>query len=226
MNPTHDRDEHVQEITAAVEAAIERLDARDKAAEAVEREKAAKKEKLAERVSVAAIALTMLMSFLGFARSERDDSAKDLRTQADKARREAEANWTLYQTRAAERAGFVTADDALAREVATLGDGDPRMRIAELNHVEYATRVAQLDNESRRVFFVIQDLNKGALLALRQAHRIDSQIERYDLGTRVLTLALVILSVVLLASQQRLFWVGVLVSFIGAGIAVSGYFIR
>jgi hypothetical protein len=39
-------------------------------------------------------------------------------------------------------------------------------------------------------------------------------------------LALVILSVVLLASQEQLFWVAVLISFIGAGVAVSGYLIR
>jgi hypothetical protein len=218
--------EHLDEIAATVEKAIARLDERDRAEQAHEKARAALKERLSNRVSVAAIALTMLMSFLNFARSERDDAAHAERTMADKAKRESEANWTLYQTRSTERSGYVVAEDLLTREVAALPDSDPRVRVAELNHVEYATRIASLDNENRRVFFVIEDLERTYIQALRRADHIDRKIERYDMGTRILTLALVILSVVLLASQEQLFWVAVLISFIGAGVAVSGYLIR
>ncbi len=217
---------HLEEIAAAVEKAIERLDARDRAEQAEEKRKAAEKEWMSTRVSVAAIALTMLMSFLNFARSERDDAQKALRQQATRAQREIDANWTLYQTRQSERSGFVRADDSLMREVTGLADGDARLRLAELHHVEYASRVASLDNENRRVFFVIQSLEREQILALRQAEHIDDKIGRYDMGTRVLTLALVILSLTLLANRRQLFYAAVLIAFIGAGIAVGGYFLR
>jgi hypothetical protein len=109
--------------------------------------------------------------------------------------------------------------------VAALPPGDPRLRVAELNHVEYASRITALDNESRRVFFVIQDLERRHQSLMRQAQHIDRKIEQYDMGTRVLTLALVILSVTLLANQEQLFWMAVLIAFVGAGIAVNGYFV-
>jgi Domain of unknown function (DUF4337) len=217
---------HLEDISAAVEKAIERLDARDKAEQAHEKQQAERKEQLSNRVSIAAIALTMLLSFLNFARSERDDAGKALRADAAKAQREADANWSLYQTRAAERDGYVRSEDELTRAVATLAEGDPRLRLAELNHVEYASRITALDNENRRVFFVIEELERRQMLATRQVQHIEDKIDRYDMGTRVLTLALVILSVTLLANQRHLFSAAVLIAFIGAGIAVSGYFLN
>jgi hypothetical protein len=219
-----DRKQHLRDITEAVEAAIHRLDERDQAVEHAEKQKSERKEALATRVSVAALALTMLMSFLGFARAERDDAAKEARRTADSAKRDAEDNWSLYQARASERAGYVVAEDGVTREAQALPDGDPRLRLLSLNHVEYATRVAQVDNESRHIFFVIQSLERTRILELRDAERIEAQIARYDMGTRILTLALIILSVVLLANQERLFWIAILIALAGAAISVSGYF--
>jgi hypothetical protein len=218
-----DRHEHLQEITDAVEAAIRRLDERDKATEHIEKEKAARKEGLSTRVSVAALALTMLMSFLGFAHGERDDAAKDARRIADSAKRDMEDDWSLYQARASERAGYVVAQDGLMREAQALAPSDPRLRLYDLNHVEYANRITQVDNEARHLFFTIQALGRTRILKQREADHIDDQIARYDMGTRILTLALIILSVVLLANQERLFWIAVLIAFAGAGVAVSGY---
>ena len=215
---------HLDDIAAAVEAAMERLEARNKIHDAEEKRRAAEKESLSNRVSVAALALTMLLSFLGFARSERDDAAKEQHHVADKARQDAEDNWTLYQNRAAERAGYMVAEDQITREASGLAEDDSRYRLAALNHVEYATRVSQLDNENRHVFFVIEALERPQARAQRAAAHIEQKIERYDMGTRVLTLALIILSVTLLANQSRLFLLGVIVAFAGAGIAVSGYF--
>ncbi len=40
----------------------------------------------------------------------------------------------------------------------------------------------------------------------------------------MLTLALVLLSVTLLASRRGLFWVAVLTALVGAAIAIAGYF--
>jgi hypothetical protein len=219
-----DRKQHLAEITEAVEAAIHRLDERDKASELIEKQKAERKEALSERVSIAALALTMLLSFLGFAHGERDGAAKEARRIADAAKRDSEDNWALYQARSSERANVVVAEDSLTREGQTLQPNDPRLRLLALNHIEYATRITQVDNESRHLFFVIQKLERTRILKLREADHIDAQIARYDMGTRVLTLALVILSVTLLANQERLFWVAVLTSFVGAGIAISGYF--
>ena len=218
--------EHLKDIAAAVEQAIERLDARDKAEQAHEKAIAHEKERLSDRVSIAAIALTMLLSFLGFARGERDDAGKELRTEASRAEREADAHWTLFHSRDTERDGYVRAEDALTREVATLAESDPRLRMAQINHVEYAYRIATIDNENRHIYFVIQDLETKEIQSLRAAEHIDDKIARYDMGTRVLTLALVILSVTLLANQKHLFSAAVVIAFIGAGIAVSGYFMR
>jgi hypothetical protein len=220
-----DRKQHLAEITEAVEAAIHRLDERDKAAQQGEKQKGERKEALSTRVSVAALALTMLLSFLGFAHQERDDAAKGARHIADAAKRDSEDNWSLYQARASERANYVIAEDSLTREAQTLAPGDARQRLLALNHVEYATRITQVDNESRHLFFIIQKLARTRIQKLREADHIDAQIARYDMGSRVLTLALVILSVTLLANQERLFWVAVLTSFAGAGVCISGYFL-
>ena len=76
------------------------------------------------------------------------------------------------------------------------------------------------------MFFVIGDLERRQIQALRQADHIDGKIARYDMGIRVLTLALVILSVTLLANQRHLFSAAVIIAFIGAAISVSGYFMR
>ena len=73
---------------------------------------------------------------------------------------------------------------------------------------------------------MIEDLEHSQVQAVRTADHIDAKIARYDMGTRVLTLALVILSLTLLANQRYLFSASVLLAFIGAGIAVSGYFMR
>jgi hypothetical protein len=215
---------HLDDITAAVERAIERLDARDKAEQAADQARSRAKEALAERVSIAAIALTMLMSFLNFARSERDDAGKQLRLDASRAERELDANWSLYHARASQRDGYRRAEDQLTLAVAGMKDGDPRLKLAELDHVEYAARIAAFDNENRHTFFVVEELERRQILAIREATHIDAKIGRYDIGTRVLTLALVILSLTLLANQRHLFSAAVLIAFVGAGIAVSGYF--
>ena len=90
---------HLEDIATAVKKPIERLDARDKAEQAHEKQRSDEKERLSQRVSIAAIALTMLMSFLNFARAERDDFGKNLRVDASRAEREADAHWTLYHAR-------------------------------------------------------------------------------------------------------------------------------
>ena len=207
-----------------IEAVLEKYDARRRAEDAADKEKAAEKEGLTNRVSIAAIAVTMLMSFLNFARTERAGASANATTDAQHAKADAESDWAYYQTRNAERASYQLADETLSREANALQDGDPRTREAEVHHVEYATRISAIDDGNRQVFFSIQELERRRIVQMREAARIDRKVGRYDMGTRVLTLAVVLLSVTLLANRRFLFWVAVATALVGAVIAVAGYF--
>ena len=220
-DPTGDR----EEIKRAVHEAIEALQQTREEKEAAEKEHAKRKDRLTSRVSIAAISLTMLMSFLNFARTERDHAATNARTQAANARSASEANWAHYQTTTAERSNYRVADDALVQLADALPDEDPRVGAAHVRHIEYQSRMREIDRENQQVFFVVQDLERRAVLATRAADSIDRGVARYDLGSRVLTLALVLLSVTLLANRNYLFWVGIGVASVGGAIAINGYFL-
>jgi hypothetical protein len=212
------------DLADEIESILERYDAKRRAEDAVEKELAARKEELTGRVSVAAIALTMLMSFLGFARAERQEASDNAKTDALQAKADSEADWAYYQTRSAERASYRLADETLLRDTARLAETDPRVRDAEVHHAQYATRISAIDHGNRRVFYSIQDLVRARVLKTREMKRLDTMIDRYDMGTRVLTLALVLLSVALLANRRSLFWIALAVALFGAAIAVAGYF--
>ena len=220
-----ERQAMVQEIERVVLGAVEKLDQRSREDKAREKESSAAKERLTNRVSIAAICLTMLMSFLNFARTERAASAASASAEAAKARSDAEANQAYYQTRMAARETLEVADMALAREVAVLPDGDPRLRVATVHHANNVNRLDAIDRSNRLVLFHVQDLERSQGAALRRAARIDRTTDRYDMGTRVLTLAVVMLSVSLLARRNYLFWAAIGVALAGAAIAVNGYFL-
>lgn len=215
----------LEDVVRAVEAAVARLDARERAEKAAETARAEAKEQLTSRVSIAAICLTMLMSFVNFARAERDATAAAETAAAAKNKSDADANWAYYQTRRAERSNYALADDTLRRDTAELPDDDPRVRVAGAHHAEYEARVAAIDRANHELFFVIEDLDRERILHVRAADRIQRQIARYDMGTRVLTLAVVLLSVTLLANRRALFWVSTAIAFVGAAIATNGYFL-
>ena len=214
------------EIKRALREAIAQFEKAREEKEAPEKERTKRKERLTNRVSIAAISLTMLMSFLNFARTERDHAATDSRNEASGARSASEVNWAHYQTTTAERANYRVADDSLQRSISAMADEDPRVGVAHVQHIEYRTRIREIDRENQQIFFEVQDLERRAALATRNAEAIDRGISRYDLGARVLTLAVVLLSVTLLANRRSLFWVGVGVAALGAAIAVQGYFIQ
>ncbi|MEI8255704.1 MAG: DUF4337 family protein [Deltaproteobacteria bacterium] len=217
-------DEHVDAVARAVEARLELFDARRRAEDHAAKLKSSAKEQLTSRVSIAAIALTMLMSFLGFARTERANAAAACVANAARARADVDARWAYYQTRSSERASYQIADDSLMREAADLPDGDARVRLAEVQHVEYAERMSASDDENRQVLFSIADRAREQVQQTREAARIGRKIDRYDMGTRVLTLAVVLLSVTLLANRRGLFWVALAIAFTGAAFAIDGYF--
>lgn len=212
-------------VQEAVQEAIEEFESARSEREKPEREREDKKEHLTNHVSIAAISLTMLMSFLNFARTERDQAASAARTEAADAHARAETNWAHYQSKITERATYRIADDTVIHNTSTLPDEDPRVSAAHVQHIEYQSRLRAIDHENQQLFFLIQDLERSSTAAVRRADNIDRSVSRYDLGARVLTLALVLLSVTLLANRRFLFWVGLGVSAAGAAIAVNGYFL-
>lgn len=207
-----------------MKAFFEAYDTRKRAEDAEEKLEADAKELLTNRVSVAAIALTLLLSFIGFARENRSSASEAAALAAQRAKADLEAEWGYYATRAAERASYRLADETLMREVLVLADSDPRLGEAAVHHASYATRIEAIDDANRLVFFSIQDSERERLKQLRTGAKLDKQISRYDMGTQVLTLALVVISVTLLANRTWLFWLGLLIATIGAAIAVDGYF--
>jgi hypothetical protein len=216
----------VDEIERAIETAMARLDAQRKQEADAAAASAAHKEAVTRRVSISALLLTMMLSFLGFVRARSDSDASQDKIDATQARNDAATEWSLYQTKTSQRSGIEEAENTLAREVLELPRDDPRRRLARFHHREYEAKVRQLDDESRQVFFTIQRLNRTEYHARVSADHHQRQTDRYDMGIRTLTLALVLISVTLLVDRALLFWFGLVVSSIGAVLGMSGYFLR
>ena len=168
----------------------------------------------------------MMVSFLGFVRAASDSDESDDKLIVQQSKSDAATEWALYQTKTSQRSGFTEAEDTLAREVLSLAPNDPRRNLARFHHHEYETKVRLLDGENREVFHRIQSLNLREYHAHRDAAHHHRRTERYDMGIRTLTLALVLISVTLLVDTSYLFWFGLLVAAIGATLGVTGYFLR
>lgn len=218
--------ELVEDVEHSIEDAMGRLETERK----TEAERAARaavaREAVNRRVSITALLLTMMLSFLGFVRAKSDADISDDKVIASQSKNDAATEWTLYQTKTAQRSGYVEAEDALAREALSLPLTDPRRRLGRFHHREYEAKVRQLDDENRQVFYVIQALVRREYLATKDAEHHGRRTSRYDMAIRTLTLALVLISVTLLVTGEYLFWFGVFVSAIGALLGVTGYFLR
>src|SRR5512141_2062624 len=201
----------VEEIERAIDTALAKLEAERKAEAAAAHEATAHKNANSRRVSIAALLLTMMVSFLGFVRAQSDSDESDDKLIVQRSKSDAATEWALYQTKTAQRSGFIEAEDTLAREVLSLGASDPRRRLARYHHHEYETKVRQLDDENRDVFHRIQNLNLSEYHAQRDASHHHRRTNRYAMGIRTLTLALVLISVTLLVDRSYLFWFGLLV---------------
>ena len=216
----------VDEIERAIESAMAKLEAERKAEAAAAHEATAHKNAVSRRVSIAALLLTMMVSFLGFVRAQSDSNESDDKLIVQRSKSDASTEWSLYQTKMAQRSGFIEAEDALAREVLSLPANDPRRRLARFHHHEYEAQVRQLDEDNLQVFHRIQSLSLREYHAQRDAAHHHRRTERYDMGIRTLTLALVLISVTLLVDRAYLFWFGLLVAAFGATFGVTGYFLR
>jgi hypothetical protein len=216
----------VDEIERAIESAMAKLEAERKAEAAAAHEASAHKNAVSRRVSIAALLLTMMVSFLGFVRAQSDSNESDDKLIVQQSKSDAATEWSLYQTKIAQRSGFIEAEDTLAREVLSLPANDPRRALARFHHHEYEAQVRQLDADNLEVFHRIQNLNLSEYHAERDAAHHHRRTDRYDMGIRTLTLALVLISVTLLVDGAYLFWFGLLVAAIGAAFGVTGYFLR
>jgi len=216
----------VDEIERAIESALAKLETERKAEAAAALKAAAHKAAISRRVSIAALLLTMMLSFLGFVRAQSDSAESDAKLVVQQSRNDVATEWSLYQTKTSQRSGFIEAEDVLAREVLSLDANDPRRRLARFHHHEYEARVRALDEDNRQVFHRIQTLEARAYNAQKDVDHHDRRTKRYDMGIRTLTLALVLISVTLLVDRSFLFFVGLLIAAIGASLGVTGYFLR
>jgi hypothetical protein len=167
-----------------------------------------------------------MLSFLGFVRANEDGEITSDKVVALQAKNDAATEWTLYQTKIAQRSSYREAEDALAREALSTPAADPRRRLGRFHHSEYEQKVKQLDDENRQVFYVIQHLGQRASHATTDAEHHARRTDRYDMAIRTLTLALVLISVTLLVTRKYLFWFGLFVASIGALLGVTGYFLH
>lgn len=214
--------QELERVVDTVATRFEEVRAKDRK----EHDEAARKTKhITSRVSIAAFTLTMLLSFLGFVRAGTDSASTALKTAAGKASDEIAGEWALYEARTSQRSAYQLGRDTLVRDSRGFADGDPRLRLARFSHAGYGLEIRRLDRENAQVFFVIQDLAMSEMHALRDAGRLDRRTHWYDMGIRTLTLALVLISVTLLANRDYLFWLGLVVAGSGAAIAVNGYFL-
>lgn len=213
-----------------IEQLLERAMARVEAERKIEVEHAASAAAIKEagnrRVSIAALLLTMMLSFLGFVRANEDGDIGGDKVIALQSKNDAATEWTLYQTKIAQRSSYIEAQDALAREALSMPATDPRRRLGRFHHREYELKVRQLDDENRELFYVIQEYGRREYHATKDAEHHTRRTIRYDMAIRTLTLALVLISVTLLVTRKYLFWFGVLVASIGALLGVSGYFLH
>jgi hypothetical protein len=196
-----------------------------------EAELRAEREKLTEelknRVSVAAIVLTTALSFIGNVRANRESAIGDAKEAAQAARRQAAELWAYYQTKVAERTNLEMSYDHLRLDLKKRGleREDPSVKLESLKLASYEQRIRDFDVETRRVFFRVQDLEAEDDHAMRQKREPEKAVFRYDLGSKLITLALILLSVTILSNRRWLFWGGVVLGAFGVLVAFDGYFL-
>lgn len=218
--------DYVHTVVTSLEAVLEAHEAKRRREDAEHKLAEGRREALTSRVSLATLALTLLVSLVGTVRAERDSAVAAHNAEASRLQSAQEARWAHYQTRAAARTSIVAADEALQRETQSLGDADPRVALAEVQHTANVARVEAINTQNEGVFLDLQELRRRQLLEQRQAASCARQVLRYDAGTRVLTTAILLLSVTLLARREALFWGSVLLAAAGSALAASGYLVR
>jgi len=187
----------------------------------------AREEELKNRVSVAAIVLTTALSFIGNVRSDRNDAAGSAKSAAESARRQSAELWAYYQTAAAERVTMEVARDRIRLDLTRRGltRDDPEAKMDALKLTDYEERVRDFDRQTQQVFYRVQDLERQEDVSQRAAIEPGQAVTRYELGNKLITLALILLSVTILSGKRWLLWAGVALGSIGLLVAFDGYFL-
>jgi hypothetical protein len=196
--------------------------------QAAEREaREAEVETLKNRVSVAAIVLTTALSFIGNVKSDRNDAVGSAKGAADAARRQAAELWAYYQTAVSSRATLEVARDRIDLDLGKRGlsPEDPEAKMDALKQVEYQERVRDFDRQTQQVFYRVQELEAQEDVQQRRSIEPAAASVRYELGGKLITLALILLSVTILSSKKWLLWAGVALGCVGVLTALDGYFL-
>jgi Domain of unknown function (DUF4337) len=196
--------------------------------QAAEREaREAEGETLKNRVSVAAIVLTTALSFIGNVKSDRNDAVGSAKGAADAARRQSAELWAYYQTAVSSRATLEVARDRIDLDLGKRGlsPSNPEAKHDALKQVEYQERVRDFDRQTQQVFFRVQELEAQEDVQQRKAIEPAAAGVRYELGGKLITLALILLSVTILSSKKWLLWAGVALGCVGLLVAFDGYFL-
>ena len=190
-------------------------------------EREARTEQLKNRGSGAAIILTTALSFIGNVRGDRSDAAASARAAAESARRQGAELWAYYQMKMAEKVSTEIARDRIRLDLSARGieREDPRARLDVLKLTGYEERVRDFDTETQRVFFRVQDLEAQEDVQQRASVEPARSAFRYELGSKLITLALILLSVTILSGKRYLLVAGVALGAVGLLVALDGYFL-
>jgi len=182
-------------------------------------------EGLKNRVALAAIVLTTALSFIGNIRSNRADAITLHKDSAEAARREGAELWAYYQTKVAERTSLEIAHDRLRLDLERRGLSrtDPSVKLEALQLTEYDQRIRDFDADTQQVFYRVQQLEKQEDIAQRQKVEPTRATARYDLATKLITLALILLSVTILSNQLWLFVAGLCLGGVGVLLGFNAY---
>ena len=184
-----------------------------------------REEELKNRVSVAAIVLTTALSFIGNVKSDRNDAAGTAKGAAEGARRQGAELWAYYQTKVSERTALELARDRVRLDLHRRGLSreDPEVKLDALKLTDYEERVRDFDRQTQQVFYRVQELEQQEDVQSRKALEPARAAFRYELGSKLITLALILLSVTILSSKRWLLWAGVFLGAIGLFVAFDGY---
>ena len=199
---------------------------RQQKAEATHREeREAAQEELKNRVSVAAIILTTALSFIGNVKGDRADAVGGAKGAAEAARRQSAELWAYYQTKLAERTELEVSRDRVRLDLERRGltRDDPSVKLDALKLTSYEERIQNFDADTQQVFYRVQDLEAQEDVQQRLAIEPGRSVFRYELGSKLITLALILLSVTILSGKRWLFWGGVALGSIGLLVAFDGY---
>src|SRR5262249_60191 len=111
----------------------------------------------------------------------------------------------------------------LERRVIDKNNG--RGRLQSLKLTGYEERIDDFDLESKRVFFRVQELEAQEDVKQREALEPARAVLRYELGSKLITLALILLSVTILSNREVMLWAGIFLGSVGLLVAFDGYFL-